>query len=245
MLIDNIRGNYSFIRGIGPFSAAVRANPGFEIVHARLHPFQPLAPAYGTVESHLRDLGRPINALCGMHLRIPRPLSRQGFEEFNRPYIERLRSWALEVNGANPVTRTNVALEINAVDEPALAGFFYTAAASHNRPGWVISGVPEIETRDGAAKIVAPGDISLEGLRRKAECVLQVLTRNLSELGSSWDEATAINLYTVHDLYEVMTSTVLPAIGTASRAGITWHCSRPPVEGLELEIDASALYRVI
>ena len=40
MLVKNPNGNYSFIRGIAPYSGGVVAQPGFEIVHARFQ--QPL-----------------------------------------------------------------------------------------------------------------------------------------------------------------------------------------------------------
>ena len=40
-----------------------------------------------------------------------------------------------------------------------------------------------------------------------------------------------------------MASTLLPALGAGSRSGITWHYSRPPVTGLELEIDGWAVPR--
>jgi len=243
MLIENVRGNFTFIQGIGPFSAGVRARPGFAIVHAALRPFVPLASGYDLIERHLRELTRPIQALCGMQFRIPRPLSREGFEEFNRPYIEKLRSWGLEVDGANPVTRTNVALEASAVAEPMLAGFFHTTPAQRDVPSWVLSGVPEIASRDGGVRVVAPGDTSVEGLRQKTQCIFEVLARHLAELRLSWEQATAINLYTVHDLYPLMASTLLPAVGAGSRSGINWHYSRPPVTGLELEIDGWAVLR--
>src|SRR5271163_11560 len=149
MLIESARGSYTFIRGIGPFSAGVRAHSGFAIVHASLRPFAPLSQGYDFIEQHLRSLNRPVQALCGMQLRIPQPLSREGFEQFNRPYIEKLRAWGLEVEGANPVTRTNVALAVSGVAEPMLAGFFYTIPAAGNDPSWVLSGVPEMTSRDG------------------------------------------------------------------------------------------------
>lgn len=243
MLIENERGNFTFIRGIGPFSAGVRARPGFAIVHAAFRPGVPLAGGYERVERHLRDLGRPLQALCGMQLRIPRPFSREGFEEFNRPYIEKLRGWGLEVDGANPITRTNVAPEVSSVSEPMLAGFFYTTSVTRDIPGWVLSGVPEIASRDGAVKIVAPGDTSPEGLKRKVLCILDVLTRHLAELRRDWTQATAINLYGVHDLHPLMASTILPALGTGALGGINWHYARPPVTGLELEIDGWAVLR--
>lgn len=242
MIIENSGGGYDFIRGIGPFSAAVRARTGYAIVHATLTPILPLDHGYATLERHLAAAGRPIAALCGIQLRIPHALSREGFEQFNRPYIEKLRRWGLEVEGANPVARTNVALESNPVAEGSLASFFYTIPADGADVRWLISGVPEMTMRDGAIQIVAPGDTSAEGMRKKTEAVLVTLDRHLSELAVAWSRATTINLYTVHDLHPLMVSMLLPKMGGA-QCGISWHHARPPVTGLELEIDAWSVLR--
>jgi hypothetical protein len=241
MLVENPKGDYSFVRGIGPFSAAVIARPGFEIVHARFLPLVPLVDGFTRVESHLRGAGRPIHALCGMELRIPEPLSRQAFDEFNRPYVERLDGWGLKVGSDNPVTRTNVAYEINTIREAMLAGFYYTTAATDSAPSFVLSGAPEIASREGGMRIIASGDTSAEGLRLKAECIIEVLGKHLVEMQVSWRTATAVNLYTVHDLHRIMSSTLLPVFDDAAHGGITWHYSRPPVTGLEVEIDARAV----
>ncbi len=238
MIIENAAGNYSFIRGIGPFSAAVKASPGYAIAHGRLRPLVPLTRGYDLIERELGKAKRPINALCGIQLRVPKPFSRTGFDEFNRPYIEKLRGWGLEVQGANPVTRTNVALEAHPVAEPMIASFFYTIPSASAQPTWLISGVPEIASRDGTVSIVAANDISPEGLRQKTECVLQIMGRHIAELAISWEQATTLNLYAVHDLHPLLPSLILPAIGAASQVGVTWHHARPPVSGLEIEIDA-------
>ena len=245
MLAENVQGNYSFIRGIGPFSSGVIARPGFEIVHAAFRPLVPLDQGYSFVERHLTGLGRPHAAICGFHLRIPKALSREAFDEFNRPYIERLRSWGLEVDGANPVTRTNVALEASPIAEPMLAGFFYTIPSDARATTFVVSGVPEIASRDGGVQIVARADTSAEGMRKKTECVMEVIGARLAEMQVGWHDATAINLYTVHDAYPLMTAVILPAIGRGAHAGITWHFSRPPVSGLEIEIDVHAVRQEI
>src|SRR5437763_963344 len=196
MFIENSKGNYTFVRGIGPFSAAAAAKPGYEIVHVRFLPLAPLNSGYRRVEEHLAQAGRPLDALCGMELRIPRVLSREAFDEFNIPYIDRLKGWGLEVDGANPVTRTNVAYEPNPVSEPMLAGFYYTRTSTAGKPTFVLSGVPEISSRDGGAQIVARGDTSQEGLRRKLECVLEVLSGHLSEMQLDWHLVNGVNLYT-------------------------------------------------
>jgi hypothetical protein len=244
MLVENTKGNYSFVRGIGPFSAAVKAAPGFEIVHVRFLPLIPLNQGYARLEQHLARNNRPIEALCGMELRIPRPLSREAFDEFNQPYIQRLKNWGLEVGEANPVTRTNVAYEINTIAEPSLAGFYYTAAAPGNAgtsaPNFVLSGAPEIASREGAVQIVARGDTTPDGIRRKTECIVEVLGRHLAEMSLGWQAASAINLYAVHEMRAALAEVLLPALGSAAHCGITWHYSRPPVTGLEVEIDARA-----
>jgi hypothetical protein len=241
MLAENANGNYTFVQGIGPFSAAVTAHPGFEIVHARFLPLSALNDGYIRVERHLQQSGRPREALCGMELRIPKVLSREAFDEFNRPYIERLKAWGLDVAGANPVTRTNVAFETNPVSEPMLAGFYYTMPSTGSGETFVLSGAPEIASRNGGVQIVARGDTSADGLRQKLECILQVLSAHMSEMRLSWEVATAVNVYTVFDVHPFLAAILLPLLGRASHAGITWHYARPPVSGLDLEVDARAV----
>jgi hypothetical protein len=241
MLTENGKGNYTFVRGIGPFSAAVSAQPGFEIVHARFLPLIALNDGYVSVEEHLQQARRPLEALCGMELRIPQVLSRQAFDEFNRPYIERLRTWGLDVAQANPVTRTNVAIEANPVAEPMLAGFYYTIPSTASPQTFVLSGAPEIASRERGVQIVARGDTSPQGMRQKLGCILEVLGAHLSELKLRWEMATAVNVYTVFDIHPLLAPQLLPALGSASHAGVTWHYARPPVSGLELEVDARAV----
>jgi hypothetical protein len=243
MLLDNVRGNYKFVRGYGaPFSSGALAHPGFDIVHATFKPLARLSDGYGLIERHMRATDRPLNAVCGIELRIPAALTPAGFDDFNRPYIERLAAWGLMVDGMNPVARTNVAPAASPIAEPALYGFYYTVpAAGPARPYFVLAGVPEVASREGGKReIVAAGDVSLEGLRRKNACVLDALGGLLREMKLQWDDASAVNLYTVHDLYPLFASDLLPALGAAAHRAIRWHYARPPVVGLELEIDGYA-----
>jgi hypothetical protein len=243
MLLDNPRGNYKFVRGYGaPFSSGALANPGFEIVHATFKPLARLTDGYRLIERHLHQAGRPIHAVCGIELRIPEPLTPAGFDEFNRGYVERLTAWGLMVEGLNPVARTNVAPAASPLAEPSMYGFYYTVpAVGAARPAFVLAGVPEVASRAGGKReIVAAGDLSPQGLRRKIACVLETLGGLLREMNLGWSEASAVNLYTVHDLYPLFASDLLPALGAAAHRGIRWHCARPPVIELELEIDGYA-----
>ena len=75
MLVENKRGNYSFLRGIAPYSAGVVSDAGYEVVHVRLRRYVPLRAGFDAVEGHLNRVGRPLHAMCGMELRSPKPFS--------------------------------------------------------------------------------------------------------------------------------------------------------------------------
>jgi hypothetical protein len=201
-----------------------------------------LSDGYDAIEQHLREAGRPLNAICGIELRIPTALTPQGFDEFNRGYLERLAAWGVMIDRTNPIARTNVAPAVRTVSEPSLYGFYYTVSdAAARRPGFVLAGAAEMAIRDdGKREIVAAGEVSPDALRRKALCVLDNLGKLLSEMKLEWKDASALNLYTIHDVQPLFSTDLIPAIGEAAFRGIRWHYSRPPVIGLELEIDCYA-----
>ncbi len=156
MLINHSNGNYTFIKGIGPFSSGCKAQPGYEVVHTTFHPLPALQQGFELIEHHLQRLGRPIQAVCGMELRIPQSLSPQAFNEFNAPYIQRLADWNILVDGVNPVARTNVALAVHPVAEPSLYGFSYTVPVQHQDATFVLSGCAETRTPQDEDLVVDP-----------------------------------------------------------------------------------------
>ena len=246
MLVDNPKGGFSFVKGIGPFSSGAIANDGFEIVHAQAFPLINLDDGYGVIEKHMREAGRPMNAVCGMELRIPKPLTPAGFNEFNQGYLKHLAGWDVQIDGNNPIARTNVAIAIAPVAEPALFGFYYTVPSSTRTKTFVLAGAGEVKSMSaGKLEIVAGTDVSASGLTQKTKFVLDRLGEHLAEMKLTWADATAVNLYTVHDAYLVFASTILPSIGLAAQRGITWHYTRPPIDAMQLEIDAHATLREI
>lgn len=238
MLMHHPTGNYTFIEGISPFSSGCKAQPGYQIVHATFHPLPTLQAGFGLIERHLQSLGRPIQAVCGMELRIPRPLSSQAFTEFNAPYIKQLADWNMLVDGVNPVARTNVAPTVHPVTEPSLYGFSYTVPSQHPGTTFVLSG--SAETRQSAEgegyEIVSHGDVSPQGLRHKAEHVRDTLTARLQELEVTWTDVTTTQLYTVHNIYPLLETSLQST--QESRHGLQWHYACPPVRELEYEMDA-------
>src|SRR5687767_3021304 len=95
MLVPNPKGGFSFLKGISPYSAGAVAQPGYEIEHVRLASAVPLQAGFAAVQARLKSLGRPVQALCGMELRSPKPFTFTGFNEFNGGYVAVLRSWGI------------------------------------------------------------------------------------------------------------------------------------------------------
>ncbi|HEV2100859.1 MAG TPA: hypothetical protein VGR45_18280, partial [Stellaceae bacterium] len=54
-------------------------------------------------------------------------------------------------------------------------------------------------------------------------------------LGRSWADVTATQLYTVFDIYPALADEFVRR--GAIPAGLTWHYARPPVLGLDVEVD--------
>ena len=88
MLVQNNRGNNWFVKGIVPYSAGVVAQSGFEIVRVRFSHYVPLRRGFDAVEALLKTAGRPLQAMCSLELRLPKPLSFTGFNQFNAGYID-------------------------------------------------------------------------------------------------------------------------------------------------------------
>jgi hypothetical protein len=63
------------------------------------------------------------------------------------------------------------------------------------------------------------------------------LSARMAELGVKWEDATRIQLYGIDDVQGLLVEHVLRQLGPAAVHGIHWFPSRPPIEGLNLEID--------
>ena len=59
-------------------------------------------------------------------------------------------------------------------------------------------------------------------------------------LGGDWSKLTAVQLYTVHDIFPFLESEL--AKRGVFRNGLTWHFNRPPVQDLEYEMDCRRVF---
>ncbi len=235
VLIEQPVGGLRFAPGGQVFAAGAVAAEGHGLVHAVLDPWLPLDEAYAFVEAHLRSLGRPMQALCGMELRLPRQLSREEFDAFNQPYVQRLIEWGLLVEGRNPVSRTNVAPAMDPPEQPMLHGFTFSTPGLDGRRDFVMAGMTE--TGPGG-RVIALGDTSPAGLREKVRHVIEAVSRRLEGLGRRFDDASHVEFYSALPAEGLVTDLLIPAIDAAGRRGLRWHFGRPPVAGLEVELEA-------
>lgn len=240
-MISRPGSGYRFLPGGPVFAGGAVAQPGYELVHAVLARWLPLEQGYALVESHLKSLGRSMHALCGMQLRLPRQLSAEGFSEFNAPYVARLKSWDLLFEGQNPISRTNVAPAVNAPKEPSLHAFSYVVLSDRNAATFTMSGMTE---RAAGTSVIAPGDVSSSGMQAKLVHVMSVVSGRLAELGFDWHHATHVELYAAEEVPGAMAALAARATGAMPR-GVRWHYGRPPVIGLELELEARAVAREV
>jgi hypothetical protein len=225
----NPAGNYRFLGAQGrPFSGGAVADPGFDIVHATFE--RPLALRKGleATARHVAKEGRPAQAIAGFELRVPEPFTTQGFEVFNHGYVEALRSLGVVVDGLLPAARTNVAAAAGGVSEPSVYAVSYTVPGDRGKAAFVMSGVPEEK----------PGDLQF-----MLDSMMHALSSRMAELGVSWEDATAIQLYGVDEVQGLLVENVLRSLGPAAVHGIHWFPSLPPIEGLRLEIDVRSAGR--
>jgi len=235
-------GGYAFVPGVFQYSAGVRALPGHRIERVRFaHPV-PLMDGFQRISAHLHAIGRPLAAFCACELRSPAPFMEDGFRAFNEAYATVLRMWGLLATGHNPVARSNVCPAVAPPPEPSFHAFCYARPLADAPASFVVAGSGEVpEGKDNYRDhIVALGDVSPTGMRAKVRYVVSEMERRLAALGTSWAAVTATQVYTVQDFHPFIAEELL-ARG-AGPHGLTWHFDRPPVVGLDYEMDCRGIH---
>ena len=239
-LLDNQAGGYRVLPAGGVFCGGVVPMEGHEIVHVLLQPWIPLERAWGFIESYLKGLGRPVQALCGMELRSPRQLTLEEFRAFNRPYAEQLAKWNLVLGPYSAVCRTNVVPARDAPPEPSVHAFSCCVPADAAGTTFCVSGTADIDAR---GQIIAAGDVSPGGMKQRLQYCVEVITERLEMLELSWSAATHIDLCVVEDIPGSMASVVVPGLQGAAARGIRVHNARPPILGTEVELECRGCRR--
>ena len=237
-------GGYRYLPSVFQYSAGIAAEPGFQLVQARFRSLIPIDDAFICIANHLKKIGRPLTAFAHCELRSPKQFDDQGFIDFNRKYVSTLGQWGIyqaeskECSFINPVARTNVCPEYFGPTEVAMYSFAYTVPTSSDSPGgFILSGGGD--ARSGSEpyreRIIAYGDTSNSGLRLKMEFVSNEMTKRLKSLGFNWSDVTSAQAYSVHNIGGLVEE-VFAKQGYL-HSGINWHFARPPIAGLDFEMD--------
>lgn len=248
MLIDFSAGNYRFLPSHATYSSGAVAMVGYAIVHAIFRRPRPVAQAFADIQSHLGGLGRPMQAVCGFELRSPKPFSFDGFAEFNQSYVDLLKRYGLHIDGYAPAARTNVCPEPLAVApaEPSVYAFSYTVPTTSQQINFVGAGAGEINpgpfTRDS---IVRLGETSPDAMAEKAAFVMQMMSAEVADLGATWEDASAANIYTIHPIESYLVAEILTPMGATAIHGAHWFYTRPPIDEIEFEMDVRGVSQEI
>ena len=238
-------GDYRYLSAVFQYSGGIAAAPGFEIERARLAKPLPIAEGFASVEAHFRAIGRPTTSFAACELRSPAPFTEQGFIDFNRHYVQTLERWGIYRNEVNPVARTNVCPEYHKPASPSLYAFSYTVPSQSKRGSFIIAGGGDARESKGRyqANIVRYGETSPDAMREKVRFVVAEMGRRLEALGFGWQDAISTQAYTVHDIGSLVGEEIAK-LGVAP-GGLSWHFARPPVVGLEFEMDVRGAAREI
>jgi hypothetical protein len=227
-------GNYRFVTHAFQYSGGVEALEGYAIERVRFAKPLKLAHGFAAAEAHMARLGRPPTSFCACELRSPGQFTDQGFIDFNRHYVQQLAAWGIFHDEVNPVARSNVCPEIDPPSEPSFYAFSYTVPG---QGGFVVAGSGEAGGSGGpyGGRIVRLGDQSPDAMREKARFVLGAMEERMGKLGKTWADVTETQLYTVFEVYPHLADEFIRR--GAAPGGVTWHYCRPPVQGLDYEVD--------
>ena len=239
--IDVPAGGYRYSPGV--FQVLVRRRRAGRLSdRARRLPAPSAAASRVRFHCALFAGGRPPpEAFCACELRSPAAFTDDGFRSFNRHYVGTLERWRIMRDDDNPVARSNVCPELHKPGEPGFHAFCFTRPVAGAAGSFVIAGSGEAEEGHASyrERTVRYGDTSPQGLREKARFVLARMEQRMAAFGAGWAEASAVQVYTVHDLHPFLSDEI--ARRGAAQHGLTWHFARPPVIGLEYQMDCRSV----
>ena len=82
-------------------------------------------------------------------------------------------------------------------------------------------------------------------MRQKAARVVKTMQERLSGLGMEWKDVTGVNVYTSAQNADWLSSELLPRMDAEAIHGIHWYLSRPPIIGLDFEMDLLGVRRKV
>jgi hypothetical protein len=235
-LLANPTGGYRILPGGAAYCTGIIPDDGFEVVRVQLDPWLPLNEGYEFIEQYLAGAGRPIQAFCGIEMRLPAPLSRETWSAFNDPYLAWLRRWGLTYGDLSGVCRSNIAVAVDPPASASVCAFSYVRpAAAPGAPTFCLSGTADI---DPQGNVIADGDTRPAAMHERARYTIDVIGTSLAQLGLAWRDAKQVAIFHVHDIPELWGLALLGSVGDPLRNVVLVYRARPPIAGGEVELEA-------
>ena len=232
-------GGYRFIPAVFQYSGGVAAEPGFQIERVVFREPLPLALGFERAEAHHHGARAAAHGLLRLRAALAAAVLRRRL-----PRRSTSSTWRRSPGGASTTARTNPVARSNVCPEmtPPARAVASTRSASRcrrtaaRRPSWWPAAArpgraapPTASARSATAR-----PVQRRCGRRRCSCWAR-----WSGGSGFWArpgaDTTATQVYTVHDLYPFLADEIVRR--GAARAGLTWHLCRPPVRGLEYEMD--------
>lgn len=231
-----------YLPGSSTFSSGLAVEAGHRIVEWELGSPMPLAPAFERVSDELGKNHLTWDAVAGIDLRSPAPLTPAEFAAFNAEYSLLLGRYYPRQEGAPmPLTRTNVAVLEPYITESSIRAVQVVVPDEAAAGGdFVLSGLAEIAGSPGPENTVAYRDTSETGLRAKVDFVAAQLAARLAALGISPAEAHVVDAYTAQPM-GWLESVLAQTFTAIPRFGVHRWLARPPVADLEIELGCKRL----
>ncbi len=237
------RDAYRFIPGPFQYSAGVAAKPGFAMQRVRFAEPVPLVEGFRRIEAFMTARGPALHRLllrasCARRRRSPMPGSPRSTASMSA----RWSGGASSANEENPVARSNVCPELHKPDGPSFHAFSLAVPAPGAPASFVVAGSGESQEGPGEYRdrTVRFGDTRVDGMREKIAHVMTVMERRMAAFGATWADTTAAQVYTVFDIHPHLASGLVERGG--ARNGVDWHYCRPPVIGLDYEMDCRGVH---
>ena len=241
-LLGCAAGSYKILPGGAAYCTGIVPYAAFEVVRVQLQTWLPLDQAYPFIEAYLKRVGRPVQAFCGIEMRVPAQLTMDDWSSFNAPYLAQLRRWGLVHGDLSGVCRSNIALAVHPPETASMCAFSYTAPTESKEGGFCLSGTADIAS-DGS--IIGAGDTSPAGMHQRARYTLDVIGDSLAKLGLSWKDANQIAIFHVAEIPGLWGPTLLGSLGESLRQGVVVYRARPPIAGGEVELEARGARRYL
>ena len=203
----------------------------------------PLAAGFAWIERYLGEQGVPLAAFCACELRSPAQFTDTGLYRIQPPLHrhatalgrdDRTRTttrWRAATSSHRSTSRPNRASTRSAsrVLPPARQGRSSSPAAARRATD---------PRRIASARCVTARPAPTRCVRRRCSC-WGGWRSGWPSLGKTWADTTATQVYTVYDVHTSLADEIVRR--GAARHGLVWHFARPPVEGLEYEMDCRSV----